>query len=295
MYLCYALLFTLWTLSNAALIHGPYSVEHTTYEYSGMDSTDHHIDVWYPNGTTGEHTFISYVHGDGGGGIIATTAYFELFRAMSAFGYVIASPRACNTGCRDDRVNLPHDPAGFGHFYMQQLKAIDWAKNLSLHGDPILSRANFSKGVGIAGHSMGGQATLFSSSFSNTTKYDVRAAVMHHAYTHSFPSPTVPFLVFTGARDTTAPPNPMAINIFNAKGADKSHGIANKKSAGHHEPDILGFNNLLPQFSVAWFKIYLDKTPQAFGIDFEAMLFGNGKDSLCGGGDGDMSQCKLFP
>ena len=38
--------------------------------------------------------------------------------------------------------------------------------------------------------------------------------------------------------------------------------IVNKASATHHEPDILDFNPLLPQFSAAWLKIHLDKTPQ---------------------------------
>ena len=59
---------------------------------------------------------------------------------------------------------------------------------------------NRSVGYGVAGHSMGGQATVFSSSYGNATGHRIRAAVMHHAFTHDYPAPTVPFLAFTGVR-----------------------------------------------------------------------------------------------
>jgi len=278
-------------------ILGPYETACKTYEYSGMDSSDHTIDVHYPSNpkATEKFPFISFVHGYGGGGEADLPGYYQLLDMMAAFGYVIASPRACNVGCHDDAASLPSDPPGFAHFYMQQFKAIEWGKKLSSSGDPVLGLANFSKGVGISGHSMGGQATLFSSSAENVTDYDIKAAVLMHPYTHTYPPPKVPFIVFTGAKDHVAPAHPMADNIFNASGAYKSRGIANKESADHLEPCYLHFNNILPQFAVAWFKIYLDETPTAFGFDFKEMLFGKGTDSLCGGGDGNMTQCNLIP
>lgn len=39
--------------------------------------------------------------------------------------------------------------------------------------------------------------------------------------------------------------------------------------------------------------MYLDKTPQAFGIDFSDMLFGTDSSSVCDGGDGSMQECTL--
>ena len=153
---------------------------------------------------------------------LSITRYFELLRAMSAFGYVIVAPRACDVGCIDPpHTNLPHDPPGFGNFYLQQLKGIDWAKNMTAARDPMFTKINWAGGVGIAGHSMGGQATLFSSSYSNFTQYNIKAAVMHHAYTHTYPAPKVPFIVFTGARDTTAPARPMAEKIYATTQAGK--------------------------------------------------------------------------
>ena len=53
------------------------------------------------------------------------------------------------------------------------------------------------------------------------------------------------------------------------------------------------YNPLLAQFTAAWFKVYLDKTPKDQGTDFEAMLFGKTEHSLCGGGDGKMAACEL--
>lgn len=81
------------------------------------------------------------------------------------------------------------------------------------------------------------------------------------------------------------------------------------------------YNPLLAQFTAAWFKVYLNKTPKdkvstkqsqkvwhlvmcdvyyavhapthLQGTDFEEMLFGKTKDSLCGGGDGKMTKCEL--
>ena len=155
--------------------------------------------------------FIAYAHGDGGGGILDPPAYFELLNAIASFGYVVASPRACDVGCIDDRTTLPFDPPAFGHFYMQQLDVISWAKTVP---DPLFATVNFTGGVGVAGHSMGGQATLFSSSYRNASDYDIRAAVLHHAFTHQYPGPAVPFLAMTGTDDHIAPPK-MTYDYYN--------------------------------------------------------------------------------
>lgn len=73
------------------------------------------------------------------------------------FGYVIVAPRACDVGCidKENRKDLPHDPPGFGLYYTQQLKGIEWAKNMTAARDPMFTRINWAGGVGVAGHSMG--------------------------------------------------------------------------------------------------------------------------------------------
>ena len=75
-------------------------------------------------------------------------------------------------------------------------------------------------------------------------------------------------------------------------------GIVNKKGATHYEPItplLLQYNPLLAQFSAAWMKVHLDLTPQADGHDYAAMIYGNDKASLCGGGDGDQVTCTIRP
>ena len=259
---------------------GPYPTSHTTLTLSNQDSSDQNVDVYYPSNASSALRFplISYAHGDGGGGAIDWLAYIPLLSSLASHGYVVASTRACNTGCRDGCATLPNDPSCFGNFYKNQLGVID-ASNISF--------ADYSR-VGIAGHSMGGQATLFSSSYTNASSHGIKAAVMHHAYTHQSPSPQVPFLAFTGSEDLLAPPS-MTKAFFDAGSSQAHRGYVNKANAGHLEPIFWG-NELLGTYTAAWFKLYLDGTPQANGIDYHSLIY----DSLCGGGDGKMTDCQIY-
>lgn len=297
-------------------IFGPYTTKVAVYALdtnTTLSPGEDRLSVWYPSGLrdgavnatfdeSSKFKFISYAHGMFGGGILDVPAYNDLLRAMASFGYIIGATHQCSFGCFDDCQNLKHDPPCFGNYYKKQLAVFDWARGCSASDDtscyPPFVNVDWSKGVGIAGHSMGGQATLFSSSFDNTTQYDIRAAVMHHAYSHSFPAPTIPFLDFTGEQDTTAPPDTMAMPIYEAgAGSGLPRGFVDKTLVGHHEPDITCLDrnqiDLLAQFSAAWFKLYLDKTPIAYGIDFNEMIYGTSQKSICYGGDGELTTCKF--
>jgi len=277
-------------------LKGPYEVGHASYTSNLLDSTDQGIEVFYPVGS-GKHPFISYAHGFSRGGSVTREAYGKMLRAMAEWGYVIAAPRACNLGCADDRVNLPGDPPGFGQYYKQQLKTIEWARNIL---SPVHSLIDFSKGVGIAGHSMGGQATQFSSAYVSAAmqaeaerqlaEYDLQAAVLHHPYTHNFPGPAIPALIMTGSADWLATPA-MSESIYDAQNMS-TKAFVNKRGTGHHAVDVLAFDPLYPQYTVAWFKLYLDKTPQSLTVDWEELIFGSGRYSMCNGGFGDVVSCK---
>ena len=82
---------------------------------------------------------------------------------------------------------------------------------------------------------MGGQATVFSSSYNNASAYDIKAAVIQHAFTHEHPAPQIPFLAMTGSSDTVADPADTE-KYFNASGANPHRGLVNKKGATHMEP-----------------------------------------------------------
>jgi len=279
---------------TAPALAGPYDTKIETFKDRRFDWSDTHIDVVYPV-TQDNRTFplISYAHGYSN---VADGDYHSLFHTLASWGYVVVAPKTCRYGCFTpwNCQNLGHDPMCYGAYYKMQLLAIDWAKER-----PDKLPINFAAGVGVAGHSMGGQATLYSAA-KGAVSHDIRAAVMHHPYTHTYPSiQTVPFLVFTSTNDTLATPQ-MSQNIFNASDACPERGFVErlddpKDPEPHLEPDRWGFNNSgIKWFTVAWFKVHLDKTPKTDGIDFEELLYGSGAGSLCHGGDGRMHTCSLL-
>jgi len=275
-------------------IKGPYAVKMTYYDdVKTMDASDRTIRVWHPTDEKLKFPLISYNHGWGGGNL-DLLAYDDLLSAIASFGYIIAATAGCNVaGCLSDWASLSGDPPGYAHYYTYQLKVLEWGRMMANTSDAVMSRVDLSPGVGIGGHSMGGQATLFSASYSNASQHDIKTAVLHHPYTHEFPAATVPFIVFTGDEDTLATPKEMAGPIFNTSGANPIRGYVNKHGVNHDEPDITGYNPLLAQFSAAWYKLHLENKTTEHGINFEAMIYGTGKDSLCHGGDGKMVQCVM--
>jgi dienelactone hydrolase len=272
-------------------VKGPYTAESSTYNgVSSMDSSDRSIVVVAPK-EAGTYPLVVFMHGFNSGD--PGSDYKRFFEGLVSFGYIIAAPRACNSGCKDDKVNLPGDPKGFGHYYKQQLLAIDWAKeqNKNSSNKVFFGRLDFSHGVGIGGHSMGGQATVFSASGENASSYNIAAAVMVHAFTHKYPAPKVPFLAMTGTNDLVAP-HKMTESYYNAAGADSTKGLVNKIGANHHEASS-DYNPLLPQFAASWFKLHINNVTSEFGFDFDEMIYGKGATSICGGGDGGMKKCEV--
>jgi dienelactone hydrolase len=265
-----------------------------------FDSSDARVDVYYPTTGLAEGRvvpLVSFAHGLLGGGDVMNAAYIPMLLQWAKYGFVVVAPRACSTGCKDTCVTLPGgDPACFGTFYEQQLLAIDWVREgLSADAKALLEPlVNHSVGYGIAGHSMGGQATLFSSSAANATKYNVKAAVAMHPYTHAFPAPTVPFLVFTGDKDKIAPEN-ISKKLYTTPGGCSQRGFVNKHGANHLEPLFWNNQNALAAYGAAWMKVHLEQVPGGVqdGINYTDLVYGRGNASLCGGGDGAMVECDL--
>jgi len=127
---------------------------------------------------------------------------------------------------------------------------------------------------------------------------------MHHAYTHEAPAPTVPFLAFTGGKDTTASPA-MTQAFYTKTRSGLAKGYVNRADADHMEPTSgTTYNPLLSQFTAAWFKIHLDRassmeatavvngTQKRLKVDVDEIIFGSGPRSVCGGGDNKMVTCE---
>ena len=166
-------------------ITGPYNVSLFTYDEfdpSGDGpNSEHKLSVWFPVGSNVQAPIplISYAHGMFGGGITLIPGYDQLLHVLATFGYVVAAPHACSFGCFDnDGVSvcesLPEDPRCFGRYYYEQLAVFEWAA--ARKDDPAFVNVDWEVGFGIAGHSMGGQATVFSSAY-NASNYNIKSAV----------------------------------------------------------------------------------------------------------------------
>eukprot|EP00948_MAST-09A_sp_MAST-9A-sp1_P004238 g4238.t1 len=218
---------------------GPYKTKRTEIKLDVLDSTDPRLDVYAPI-EAGNKTFplLVYSHGAGGGGQIDWLAYIPLLSKIASYGFVVTSTRSCNEGCHDDCKSLDHDPSCFGNFYKEKYKIIEWSKNKT---SPIYSLIDHNIGIGIAGHSMGGQATVFAGSYQNASEHNIKAAVLHHPYTHELPQINVPFLAMTGTDDSVADPS-WCQTLFD-KSVVRNRGFINKNKANHEEP-IFWFNDI---------------------------------------------------
>jgi hypothetical protein len=173
---------------------GPWPTNFTTYEVAVLDRTNPRVWLIYPICDLSEcpkFPLISYMHGLAGGDIALTTGYIRHLRELSSYGFVVAAPYSCVFGCNDTSHGapwtdcagiLPVKPVGWPAYYGEGLKAIDWARNMSRGGssDKVFTTIDWDAGVGISGHSMGGQAATIAASAACAKRWDIRAAVLEH-------------------------------------------------------------------------------------------------------------------
>ena len=173
---------------------GPYKTTRWTLHSPAHDASNKAIHVTAPAVPISQNftqfPLIAYAHGFEGGGALDIHGYDDLFHQIASYGFVVAAHASCNTGCTrpggasrwTSCGGLPElKPAGVGweSYYAETLKTIDFARNGS-HSPPF-DLVDFSLGVGVAGHSMGGQATAVAAATSCTSAWDIRAAAIHHA------------------------------------------------------------------------------------------------------------------
>jgi hypothetical protein len=286
---------------------GPWLTGQTSYKVPALDATDPSIWLHYPlcNATTTacpKFPLISYAHGFAGGDI-DIVGYWNHFAQLASCGFVVAAPDSCDVGCTDPSRGAPYtDCAGlppftpplptsvFNAYYGEQLKAIEWARNMSATStDPWFASIDWDAGVGVAGHSMGGQATTLSASAACAAKWDIRAAALHHPEIGALPwgntgvNISVPVAAFTSSGDqlcvaATANATMAAFNS-SAQAATLPSAYRNVVGWSHLEP-VMGAvleNPLLATFTAAWFKVALNGDR---GV-YHSLIFGGGPDSLC--------------
>lgn len=155
---------------------------------------------------------------------------------------MIAAPDSCSIGCTDKSKGRPWTDCSeglnsdglFGPWYGEQLKAIDWMRNQSLANAsaPAFFRTiDWSTGVGVAGHSMGGQSTTVAAQAGCAQKWDIRAAALIHPAQGALPggknsgsAMSVPTAAFTSTGDKLCNPPSVAATMaaFNGSAAGQA-------------------------------------------------------------------------
>ena len=212
------------TGSRAVLLVGPHPTARATVDVPGLWLNESTVDVYYPSdvpaAAAGTQRFVAFAHGAGGGLAVEPYVYHSLLHGLASWGFVVAAPRACLDG------ECLHT------YYEQPLAVIDYARERAAAGDAIFGLAGFARGAGLAGHSMGGEATLLGSERARAAAHGVGAAVMLHAYTRETGPPAVPFLAFTGTTDATAS-MAMSEGFYDAAAASLPRGLVEKVNATH--------------------------------------------------------------
>jgi hypothetical protein len=264
-----------------------------------MDSSDPRVWAWYPtNATPGEKfPLIPYLHGVLGGDL-DLLGYTALFSQMASYGFVVVGTFSCNTGCHDTHLPKnsrwtacgglpPLQPLGQGWdgYYAEAFKIIDWARNgSSSSSDPLFSLIDFAAGVGIAGHSMGGQAAAQAVTGSCPDTWGVKTAVLHHPANGDIPGgnigTTTPLFGMTSSGDSIWWEARDYMAAFNTSA---KHGLlpsAYRDVTGysHLEPSLWPpiENPLLATYTAAWFKVFLNKDR---GVYYN-LIFGDDPDSF---------------
>ena len=298
--------------SASAPDRGPWATHSKIYSVPALDKTDPHVHVFFPAASGANATrfpLISYAHGALGGGELDIIGYHYLFAQLASFGYVVAAPASCSLGCHDE-VNAPYtdcagvlpvaqpsegDAKGWDSWYGEQLKTIQWARNMS-RADPVLALVDWAAGVGVAGHSMGGQATTSAAHHRCAAEWDIRAAVLHHTAPCELQAAhdasggasggggntglnitSVPLAVFTSSGDGIC--NASASRAIWAAARVEHKLFRDLQGSSHLEPVLLPpvENPRLGTYTAAWFEVYLKADR---GV-FHDLIYGGGPDALC--------------
>ena len=69
----------------------------------------------------------------------------------------------------------------------------------------------------------------------------------------------------------------------------------NRDGVSHMEPLNPFDLPAVAKFTAAWFKVHLEGVDVQDGTNYAELIYGTGKDALCGGGYGSTKECTVTP
>jgi len=243
---------------------GPFEVEVVEYEVEALSKPFNEVVVVYPKNLNGTYPLISFAHGFMTGGPITYALHTGILKGMASHGYIVAATKSCMTGCREGR---------WDYYWEEQLKVLEWARGM--REDPILAHINHGIGYGIAGHSMGGQATARSTT--RALEHNVKAAILLHPFAdmneHIGANFQVPTAGFTGTLDGCCGEEETRHYLEDATVPTT---LATIRGGLHTEPNKP--NSRWEAYMAAWFKIYVEGDR---GTYFDLIYNDSHPDNLC--------------
>jgi len=271
---------------------GTYKTKHVTVTDAGLEqlsgiATRDYV-ITYPEGGSDEKfPLVVYAHG-AAGGRIDMVAYQTHFNDMAAYGFVVIAPKSCFMGCSPPKNSsseveaagacLPWtDGPQWTSFVHENTRAISYAqKNTAADWAAII---DWKSGLGVAGHSMGGEVVAQMGSSTFAQKYNVKGVVCEHCQMCVKTGDIIetPALFMTGTGDFEVVP----AQVKSAYTADTTKGKSyrNDKGRGHTEMLnlLVPYNSAVASHAAAFFKVHINGDKGTF----YNQVYGNGTDSFC--------------
>jgi len=255
-------------------------------ELSGIDTRDYV--VTYPSATSDEKfPLVVFAHG-AAGGRVDMLAYQSHFNDLAAYGFVVIAPKSCFMGCNPPK-NVSEqlqttsgclpwtDGPQWTSFVYENTRAISYARKIT--SVDWASLIDWDAGLGVAGHSMGGEVVAQMGSSAFAQKYNVKGVVCEHCQMciKTGDMITTPAMFMTGTGDFEVLPAQVKSSYNNDSATPKSY--RNDKGRGHTEMLnlLVQYNSAVASHAAAFFKVHINGDKKRF---FD-QVYGNGTDSFC--------------
>lgn len=213
-------------------------------------------------------------------------AYQTHFDDLAAYGFVVIAPKSCFMGCSPPANAtklsstgscLPWtDGSQWTSFVHENTRAIEYAK---VSSEAWATMIDWSAGIGVAGHSMGGEVVSQMGSVQFAEQYQVKAVVCEHCQMCVVDGTAIatPAMFMTGTGDYEVMPRQVKGAYQEDSATPKS--FRNEKGRGHMEMLnlLVQYNPAVASHVAAFFKVHVAGDTDVF----YKQVYGDGADSFC--------------